>query len=286
MTDSNRVIIGSNNLLTVSRMTPQGAYMDGGDEGDILLPNRYVPADCAVGQELSVFVFFDSEDRLTATTLKPAAEVGEVAWLKIADVNDAGAFLDWGLPKDLLLPWNEISRHQKVQIEPGRHVLVMLFQDSDGRIAASTRLDEFLKAEAGGFNEGDSVDVIIGDRSELGMRVVVNHRYWGLVHESEIFRPLKKGEKLTGWIKTLRADRKLNIALTAPGPARLDGPSQDILNRLQKEGGFMAVSDKSPPEAIYKLFGVSKKVFKQAIGTLYKQRLIVIETGGIRIVKS
>lgn len=282
--------IGSINTLTVTRLTPHGALLsdagpDAQDDGaEILLPNRYVPKDCAVGMALDVFLYFDSEDRLTATTLVPHAMIGEVAYLEIVSMNDAGVFLDWGLPKDLLLPYNEVRREQKIHLEQGRRILVMVFEDEQGRIAASARLDDFIANEAGGFNEGDKVDVIIADRSDLGVRVIVNNRYWGLVHNSELFRQVHKGEMLDGWIKALRSDRKLNISLTPPGPARVDGVSQKILDTVKAHGGFMAVGDKTPPEAIYKLFGVSKKVFKQAIGGLYRQKRILIENGGIRLV--
>lgn len=279
--------IGRMNTLTVLRLTGHGAILDGntpeGDDGDILLPTRVVPPGTAVGASLEVFVCFDSEDRLVATTIKPLAQVGQVAWLRIVAENDAGFFLDWGLPKDLLLPRNEIPRELQNTIAPEKSVLVMVFQDSSGRLAASARLDDFIAREAGGFNEGEQVRVIIADRTDLGVRVVVNDRYWGLVHNNEIFGPLKMGEQREGWVKSLRSDRRLNISLTAPGPGKIDSVAQGILDRITANGGFMAVTDKSPPEAIYKLFGVSKKVFKQAIGSLYKHRLIVIEDAGLRL---
>lgn len=279
--------IGRMNTLTVLRLTGHGAILDGntpgGDDGDILLPIRLVPPGTAVGTPLDVFVCFDSEDRLVATTLTPLAQVGQVAWLRVVAENDAGFFLDWGLPKDLLLPRNEIPRDLQGTLAPGKSVLVMVFQDSSGRLAASARLDDFIAREAGGFSEGDQVSVIVANRTDLGMRVVVNDRYWGLVHNNEIFGPLKMGERRDGWVKTLRSDRRLNIALTAPGPGKIDSVAQGILDRITANDGFMAVTDKSPPEAIYKLFGVSKKVFKQAIGSLYKHRLIVIEDAGLRL---
>lgn len=282
--------IGRFNQLPILRLTPHGAILDGnteaGADGDILLPTRQVPQGSSVGTSLNVFVYFDSEDRLIATTTTPLAQVGEVAWLKVVAANDAGAFLDWGLPKDLLLPYNEIPREQKQYLAPGQFIMVMVFQDDHGRIAASARLDDFLAKEGGGFNEGDKVSVLIADRTDLGLRVVVNNRYWGLVHNNEIFGTIRKGDRRDGWIKTLRSDNRLNIALTAPGPAKIDAAAQGILDRIVSNGGFMAVTDKSPPEAIYKLFGVSKKVFKQAIGSLYKNRLITIENTGLRVIAS
>lgn len=279
--------IGRFNTLAVLRLTGHGAILDGntpeGDDGDILLPARLVPADIKVGDTLRVFVHTDSEDRLVATTETPLAQVGEVAWLRIVSESDAGLFLDWGLPKDLLLPWNEVPRELKPSIAPDTSVMVMVFQDRSGRVAASARLDDFLAREAGGFNEGDQVRIIIGDKTDLGVRVAVNNRYWGLVHNNEIFGTLRKGECRDGWVKTLRSDRRLNIALTAPGHGKIDSEAQRILDKITANGGFMAVTDKSPPEAIYRLFGVSKKVFKQAIGSLYKQRMIVIDDTGLRI---
>ncbi len=279
--------IGRMNTLTVLRLTGHGAILDGntpeGDDGDILLPTRVMPAGIAPGSTVEVFVGFDSEDRLVATTTRPLALVGQVAWLRIVSENDAGFFLHWGLPKDLLLPRNEIPRDLQHAMVPGKSVLVMVFQDRSGRLAASARLDDFIKREADGFKEGDQVDVIVADRTELGVRVVVNDGYWGLVHNNEIFGVLRMGDRRPGWVKTLRSDHRLNIGLTAPGPAKIDSAAQGILDRIRANGGFMAVTDKSPPEAIYKLFGVSKKVFKQAIGSLYKHRLIVIEDAGLRL---
>lgn len=279
--------IGRFNTLTVLRLTGHGAILDGnteeGADGDILLPTRDLPPGTEAGAALPVFVYFDSEDRLIATTRTPLAQVGEVAWLKVVAENDAGIFLDWGLPKDLLLPWNEVPLEQKRGLEPGRYIMVMVFQDSSGRLAASARLDDFLAREGGGFSEGDPVSLLIGDRTDLGVRVVVNNRYWGLVHNNEIFGNVRKGERRDGWIKTLRSDRRLNLALSPPGHGKVDSVAQGILDKIRSNGGFMAVTDKSPPEAIYKLFGVSKKVFKQAIGSLYKNRLITIEDAGLRL---
>ena len=225
-------VIGRFNTLTVLRLTGHGAILDGhtddGEGGDILLPTRLLPPDIAVGASVEVFVHFDSEDRVIATTQTPLAQVGDVAWLKIVAENDAGIFLDWGLAKDLMLPWNEVPREQKIGLEPGRSVLVMVFQDSSGRIAASARLDDFLAREAEGFNEGDKVSLLIGDRTDLGVRAVVNNRYWGLVHNNELFGNARKGERRDGWVKTLRSDLRLNIALTPPGPDKIDSAAQGL----------------------------------------------------------
>lgn len=278
--------IGRYNTLKVLRLSPKGAHLedrnDTGAASEILLPTRFVPEGTVAGSELDVFVYINAEDRVTATTTRPAAQVGEVAWLKIVSVNDNGAFLDWGLPKDLLLPHNEVTYDLKPHLEPGKQMMVMVFQDEKGRVAASARLDDFIAKEGTGFAEGEKVSVLIGDRTEIGVRVIINHRYWGMVHSNEIFRPLRKGETLDGYIKTIREDRKLNVSLTAPGQAKVDSIAEGILKILDRHDGFMAVSDKTAPEVIYKLFGISKKVFKQAIGRLYKERYILIESSGIR----
>lgn len=280
------ILPGSLNTLVLRRFAGPGAFLGAPDDErgpEILLPGSQVPEGLKVGDSLEVFVYLDSEDRPVATLARPLAQVGEVASLKVVDVGDAGAFLDWGLPKDLLLPHNEVPRELKQGLEPGRQVLVMVFQDDTGRLAASARLDDFIAKEGDGFAEGERVRIVVASRTDLGWRVVVNNRCWGLVHGNEVFGAIKVGESRDGWVKALRADRRLNIALVPPGPARVDPVAQKILDRLVAEGGFMAVGDKTPPEAIYKLFGVSKKVFKQALGSLFKARRIVIEPGGIRL---
>lgn len=278
--------IGRYNTLKVLRVSPKGAHLDANTEksadGEILLPARFVPEGTSAGDEIEVFIYINAEDRITATTVKPAAQVGEVAWLSIVSVNDNGAFLSWGLPKDLLLPHNEVTYDLKPHLLPGKQMMVMVFQDEKGRIAASARIDDFIAKEATGFSEGEKVSVLIADRTEIGVRVIVNNRYWGMVHSNEIFRPLRKGESMDGYIKTIREDRKLNVSLTAPGQAKVDTIAEGILKILDRHDGFMAVSDKTAPEIIYKLFGISKKVFKQAIGRLYKERYILIEPSGIR----
>lgn len=274
--------IGRFNELTILSLTPKGALLDGGPCGELLLPGREVPAGSEPGDTVNVFVYSGPDDRLTATTTRPAAQVREVAYLKIVLVNDAGAFLHWGLPKDLLLPWNEVKREQKKLIVEGRKIVVCVFLAEDGRIAASSRLDDFLEEEADGFKEGDPVDLMVADATEIGLRVIVNHRYYGLVHKNEIFGTLHRGQKLVGYVKALRPDRKLNITLSAPGYGKIDTVSQGLLTVLERRGGFLPVTDKSAPEEIYALFGVSKKVFKQTLGALYKSGKVTLDADGIR----
>lgn len=279
--------IGRYNTLFVQHISAKGAYLcelanEPRREREILLPARFVPRGTVVGSKLTVFVYLNNEGLTTATTVRPLAQVGEFAYLKIVSVNDTGAFLAWGLAKDLLLPYSEVPQSLKPHLEADKSILVRVFLDEFERIAASARLADFLDNEASTYSDGDKVAIIVDGPTNLGQRVIVDHRYWGLIHNNEIFRPLSKGEKLNGYIKTVRQDGKLNISLQAPGPAKIDDTAQGILNILTKHDGFMAISDKSPPEQVYKLFGVSKKVFKQAIGRLYKDRLISIEKDGIR----
>jgi predicted RNA-binding protein (virulence factor B family) len=219
--------------------------------------------------------------RDNASTQTP--QVGDVAWLKIISVNDSGALLHWGQPNELLLPFNEVPQHLKPQLEPGNRVMVIVFEDEHEHVAASARLGEFISPDAECFQEGEKVSVMIDDRSDIGQRVIVNHLYWGVIHNNEIFQPLHRGDTHIGYIKTLRADGKLNVSLNAPGHAKIDSIAEGILKTLTSHGGFMLVSDKSSPELIYKLFGISKKVFKQSIGHLYKSHRILIEDKGIRI---
>jgi predicted RNA-binding protein (virulence factor B family) len=277
--------IGRTNDLKVIAVTARGARLDGGQLGEILLPGPEVPAGSAPGATLKVFLYLDAEGKPIATTATPAAQVREVAYLKIVSVNDAGAFLNWGLPKDLLMPWSEVKREQKRLVVEGRKMMVCVFLAEDGRIAASSRLDDFLVDEADGYQEGDPVTVLVADHTDLGLRVIVDHRYWGLVHSNEVFGTLPRGHKQTGYVKALRPDRKLNIALSAPGYGKVDAVSQSLLKVLERKGGSMAVSDKTPPEEIYKLFGISKRVFKQTIGALYRDRSILIDEKGIHRVK-
>ncbi|HJW71909.1 MAG TPA: S1-like domain-containing RNA-binding protein [Geothrix sp.] len=211
---------------------------------------------------------------------------GEVANLTILATNKAGAVLAWGGPEELLLPWREVRHEQKHQIKEGKKVVVFLFWNDENRITASTRLADFLVDEADDLQEGDQVSLVIWDRTDIGVRVIVNHRYWGMVHDSDIFGKLTRGETRVGYIKALRADRKLNVSLNAPGYAKIDAIAQNLLDVLKRRGGFLPVTDKSRPEEIYDLFGISKKVFKQTLGALYKNRRILIAEDGIRLAKT
>jgi predicted RNA-binding protein (virulence factor B family) len=278
--------LGTLNDLKVLRLGPEGAFLDGGSEGPILLPLEQVPAGTEPGQVLQVFAYREDEGRLVAHLRPPLALGGEVAFLKVVSVNPAGSYLDWGLPKPLFMPWKEVKHEARRLVKPGQKVLVFLFEDEGGHMAASMRLSDFLVDEAAGFREGDKVHLVIGDRTDLGVRVIVNHRYWGMVHDSDLFSPVSRGETREGYVKAPRADLKLSLSLSAPGYAKVDAVAQGLLDTLKRHGGFLAVTDQSAPAQIYALFGISKKVFKQTLGALYKQRRITLEAEGIRMLKT
>ena len=271
--------LGKFNKLTITGQRDSHFYFDGGEFGEIALA-EVMQADKQVGDELEVFVYKDGKNQIVATMQKPKAQVDEVAWLKVVSLSHAGAFLDWGLPKDLLLPFSE----QKGKLVEGRNYLVRLFLDESNRIAASMLLDDFLQDEAFYYKDGQAVELIVADFTELGFKVVVDHKYWGVLYKNEVFQPLKRGQKLQGFIKKVRPDHRLDVILSQEKYGqKVDATSQKILSILEKHAGYIGLTDKSPPEAIYDTFGVSKKVFKQAIGGLYKQRRIVIEDKGIRL---
>ncbi len=204
-----------------------------------------------------------------------------MAYLEVVTVNDTGAFLAWGRPKDLLLPYGE----QRFRPTLGKRVLVMINVDDRGRPVASQRLDRFIKDEAEGLAAGDGVTLVIAERTDLGLKAVVNHRYWGVLYQDELTRMPRRGDRLQGYVKRVRDDGRLDLALLPPGSARLDVVGDKVLAVLTRAGGYLALSDKSAPEEIKARLGVSKSAFKQAIGRLYKQRRIVIEEAGIRLVE-
>lgn len=216
------------------------------------------------------------------TEQKPACDVGEVAWLKVVAIKDAGAFLDWGRPKDLLLPFSEQPRGGRPQ--PGQHCLVYIAQDEDDRPFASMKVNDFIADTADGYRQGDKVGLLVAELTDLGVKVVVDNRYWGLLYAGDIFRTLRQGETCTGYVRKLREDGKLDITLNPPAHVAASSLGDRVLAALQAAGGFLPLSDKSSPEAIQDAFGVSKSVYKQAIGALYKQRQINIDKDGIRLV--
>ncbi len=267
------VNIGKYNHLRVIRRVDFGMYLDGGGYGEILLPRRYVPAQCQPGDELDVFIYLDSEDRLVATTEQPLALVGECAYLKVVDTNRHGAFLAWGLPKDLLVPYNE----QEKPMEVGKSYVVYLFVDERSEsIVASSRLSHHLSELGYYYKPGQAVDLLVYGRSDLGFKAVVNQTHLGLLFNSEIFQPVSIGQRVSGYIRQIRPDRKIDLTLRAPGPIVGDTLAQRILDHLQANGGSSPFTDKTAPDVIYAEFQVSKAHFKRALGFLYKQKQVIL----------
>lgn len=275
--------IGKYNVLKVVKDLDFGLYLDGGEElGEILIPRRYVPVNCTVDSELEVFIYLDSEDRLIATTEMPEATVGQFAFLEAVSVSQVGAFMDWGLPKDLLVPFRE----QKMDIEKGKRYVVYVYLDDESRrIAGSTKIEKFLDNLPPQYSEGQEVDLMVFHQSELGYKAIVNGMHTGILYTNEVYRNLQKGEKLKGYIKKVREDDKIDLVLEKPGYGKVDGIAQSLLDRLKKANGFIDITDKSPSDEIARRLGISKKNFKKAVGSLYKQKIIAIETGGIRLLE-
>jgi predicted RNA-binding protein (virulence factor B family) len=273
--------LGQYNHLEVVKRVDFGAYLDGGEEfGEVLLPERYVPQGLEAGQLITVFLYTDSEDRVIATTEKPIATVGEFAFLKVVSESPFGVFLDWGLSKDVLLPIREQRRYLKV----GESCLVRLFlHTKSNRVAATQKFDKFLEKTSRDFRSSEEVDVIIIGETELGYSAIVNGTHLGLFFESNVFEPLREGDARKAYIKQVREDGKIDLSLTQAGYEKVDSISKEILIKLKAEGGFLAVTDKTPPDVIYYMLKMSKKNFKKAIGALYKQRRITIEENGIRL---
>ena len=268
--------IGRYNSMQVVKHTGFGLYLDGGADGEILLPKRYIPKDVSseVGDWLNVFVYLDSEDKLIATTEKPKVQVGEFASLKVVEINRIGLFLDWGLPKDLLLPHSE----EKRPLQVGDYCVVFLYVDPrTRRITATARLDRHLDKTPARYRVGDPVDLLVVEQTDLGFKAIIEGRHWGLIHKNEVFKFLRPGLRERGYIREMRADGKISLSLQPLGNEAADALQALILQKLEEQGGVLQLSDKSPAEAIARAFGVSKGNFKKAIGGLYKQGRIVID---------
>jgi predicted RNA-binding protein (virulence factor B family) len=270
---------GKYNRLKVVKSVDFGIYLDGGEGQEILLPKRYVPESAKVGDELEVFIYKDNEGRLIATTEHPYGVAGEFQWMKVKDISKAGAFLDWGIMKDLLVPYRE----QKAPMKQGEYYLVYIYLDFiTRRIVASTRIDKFLDNTPPHYERNQEVDLIIADKTELGYKAIVNHSHWGLLYHNEIFCRLSMGERCKGYIKEVRDDDKIDVSLYPTGYNKVDRIAQQIMAALERNNGDLPVSDKSDAEEIYALFACSKKSFKMALGALYKKKIISIEKHGIR----
>ena len=270
--------IGKINTLKVASRVGSDCYLASAASAKVLLVDKKPPI-CKVGDTLDVFVYVDMESHLAATTTIPKALVDDIAWLKVVSLNYVGAFLDWGLPKDLLVPFGE----QHHELEVGKSYLVKLFLDAQNRILATTKIEKFIAEEGFYFKAGQKVSLLIADKTDLGIKAIINNTHWGMLYENELFHPVQKGQKIVGFIRQIREDSKIDLTLHQPGYGKVEELTDKILTRLKDNQGFLALSDLSPPEAIYNAFGVSKKVFKQAIGALYKKKLVLIEKDGIRL---
>lgn len=273
-------MIGERASLKILREKPFGLYLDGGDLGEVLLPHREVPADNVIGGFLDVFVYTDSEDRPVATLQTPKVMPGYFAKLRCTAVTGVGAFLDWGLPKELLVPFRE----QKMPMEVGKSYLVHVHVDDvSGRIVASARLDRYLDQETHFHKPGDAVDLIIFGKTDLGYKAIINHRHSGLLFKDAVFQPLQHAEQVKGYIAAVRPDGKIDLTLHAPGRARVEDLESRVLAELQARGGFWALGDHSSAEEIHEELGVSKRTYKQTLGALLKKGFIGIEKDrGIR----
>ena len=274
------VKLGKYNQLEVVKTVDFGVYLDGGDDGEILLPTRYVPEGCKPGDVLNVFIYLDNEERLVATTLEPYVQVGEFACLEVAWVNEYGAFLDWGLMKDLFVPFRE----QKMKMQKGHRYVVHAHVDEDSyRIMASAKVERYLSKELPEYQPGEEVEVMAWQKTDLGYKVIVDNKFGGLVYQKEIFKPLEPGMRMQAFVRQVREDGKIDLTLQKDGLQKVGDFAEILLQYIKDNGGHTSLNDKSAAEDIYDTFGVSKKTFKKAVGDLYKKRLVILVEGGIQL---
>lgn len=283
MREKDELQIGRTCRLKINRQVDFGFYLDGGEQyGEVLLPNGEIrpDIDMHLGDMLEVFVYLDPQERIVATTHMPLAQVGDFAYLEVAWVNNFGAFLHWGPMKDLFVPFRE----QKMKMQKGRSYIVHVHLDPETyRIMASAKVDRFLAQDFPPYHTGDQVELLIWQKTDLGLKAIVDNRYGGLLYDTQMFRTLHTGDRVTGYISQVRPDGKLDLSLQCPGQRGVEDFSAILLRHLKMNGGQTPLGDKSPAEEIYAVFGVSKKVFKKAVGDLYRQRLIEIADRGIRL---
>lgn len=271
---------GAYYTLEVVKKVDFGIYLDGGDEQEILMPKRFVPDGTEEGDEIEAFIYHDNEGRLIATTQKPYGQVGDVVMLLVKDKTNQGAFMDWGLMKDIFMPLSQ----QKSPIRSGGKYLVYIYRDErTGRVAATEHIGRYLDNDILSVNEGDEVDLTVWRKTEIGYAVVINGKHTGLLHDNEVFKELNIGDKEKGFIKTIHEDNKITVSLGSKGYKRIEGEAGKVLELLEDNNGYLPYHDKSNPEEIYEFFGMSKKAFKMAIGSLYKQELITLTQTGIKL---
>ena len=273
--------LGKFNQLEVVKQVDFGMYLDGGEDGEILLPTRYVPEDCKVGDMLNVFLYLDIDERLIATTLNPLVQIGQFACLEVAWVNEFGAFLNWGLMKDLFVPFRE----QKMKMQVGRKYVVHAHLDEESyRIVASAKVERYLSKELPEYAPGAEVDILIWQKTDLGFKAIIDNQFSGLLYENEIFRAIETGMRMTAFVKQVREDGKVDLMLQKPGFEKVDDFAKTLLDYIKEQGGKISLTDKSPADEIYDVFGVSKKTFKKGVGDLYKKRLIALQENAIVLV--
>lgn len=269
----NKIKLGDYNWLEIVKEVDFGLYLDGGSEGEILLPKRYVPEDYQIGEEIEVFVYLDQEERPVATTEKPLAKVGDFACLECVWVNEYGAFLNWGLMKDVFCPFHE----QKKRMEIGNSYIVYIYIDEESyRIVASAKIEKYLLEDHPPYIPGEEVSLLIWQKTDLGFKVIIDNDYAGLIYENQVFKPVHTGDRMKGYISSVRPDGKIDVSLQATGRKQTLDFSEMLLDYLHEHGGKCDLGDKSDAEEIKRRFQVSKKTYKKAIGDLYKRHLIII----------
>ncbi|QYJ67777.1 CvfB family protein [Flavobacterium litorale] len=273
--------LGKYNTLKIARDTQVGLYLTDGNE-DILLPNKYVPREFEIGEELIVFVYLDHEERLVATTLEPYIYLNEFALLRVSYINKFGAFMNWGLEKDLFVPFREQARPME---EGKRYLVYMYLDDKTNRLVGTSKINKFLDNEALTVEEGEEVDLIISHITDMGINVIINEQHKGLMYRDEVYEDLRTGDRMKGYIKQIRTDNKIDVSLQKQGYENVEPNAEKILDELRASRGFLRLNDKSHPEDIKTVLKMSKKTFKKAIGSLYKQKQIEIKEDGIYLVK-
>lgn len=274
--------LGRHNRLTIVRFTDHGAYVDGGEVGEILLPKNYVRPEMRPGDVLDLFVYLDQQERLVATTERPLAQAGEFAYLNVAWVNEHGAFLHWGVMKDLFVPFRE----QKRTMEQNRSYIVYIYVDEETqRLAATAKIDRYLRpASPHVYHRGQEVELLVWQRTELGLKVIVDNAHSGLVYNDNLYgEEPRTGDRIRGTVIDVRPDGRLDISLQRIGKGRFQDFAEVLFEQLQQAGGFLPYTDKSSSEEIAERFAVSKKTFKRAVGTLYRERKITIAEEGLRL---
>ena len=271
--------IGQINTLKVTKQADFGLFLDADDYGSVLLPNKFVPEGTSIGDDIDVMLYFDSDNQLSATTEKPLAQVGEWAMMHVVGVNNIGAFVDWGIDKkDLLIPFS----NQRVPLSEDQNILVYVYSDkASGRIVGTTKFNKLLDKTPANYEINQQVDLLIAERTDLGFKAIIHGEHWGVIFKSDVFGKLFVGKRLKGFIKEIREDGRINLSLQKIGVAKMDDLSEKVMHVLETKGGFLPLSDKSTPEAIFTVFRTSKGTFKKTIGGLYKQGKIRIDQDGI-----